>query len=89
MIAVQFLEGSAHIVAVCAALVAIVAVIEKVFSPIGRLLRRWVTAPLEHQLADHIVYVRHHLGPNGDTPAIHTRLADLEADVRELGGRHV
>lgn len=64
---------------------AAVALLEKAFSPFGKWVRRWVTEPiateqraLSDQLGRHETYVGYHLGPNGTTTPIHTRVARLE-----------
>ncbi len=70
--------------AVATAVTAMFVLIERIWSPTKRWLERILTEPVISRIDEHETYVKHHLGPNGDTPAIHTRLAQLEKTVDSL-----
>jgi PAS domain S-box-containing protein len=71
------------------------AVLEKIRKPFGNWIQKNVTSSVtesidglteklqdQGQLFDaHANYVRHHLGPNGDTPPIYQRLKNLETQM--------
>lgn len=69
---------------VATALTALFALIEKVWSPLRRLLERSLTEPLLDKIEQHEEYVRYHLGPNGTTSPLHTRIGNLESTVDRL-----
>lgn len=70
--------------AVATAITALFVLIERVGSPVKRWLERILTEPIIDRIDEHERYVKHHLGPNGDTPAIHERLRDLETTVNSF-----
>lgn len=69
---------------VATALTAVFIFVERVWSPAKRWLERILTEPIIERIDEHERYVQHHLGPNGNTPPIHQRLANVEASVESL-----
>ena len=72
--------------AVATAITALFIMIERIWSPIKNWLERILTQPVLDRIDEHEQYVKYHLGPNGDNPAIHERLKDLESTVTSLKG---
>lgn len=70
--------------AIATALTALFVAIEKLWSPLKRLLERVLTEPVIEKLDEHEQYVRYHLGPNGVTQPLHSRIGDLEETVERL-----
>ena len=70
--------------AVATALTALLVAIEKLGSPIKRMLERVLTEPVIDKLEEHEEYVRYHLGPNGTTEPLHARINNLEQTVEKL-----
>jgi hypothetical protein len=70
--------------AIATALTALFVLSERLWSPTKRWLERILTDPVIERMDEHQDYVRHHLGPNGDTPPIHQRLTHLEKTVDSL-----
>ena len=74
--------------AVAAAITGIIAAVEKLWSPISKFLQRAINEPVEQKIIDltdkldkHTEYVKYHLGPNGDAPAVHARVQKIEEIV--------
>lgn len=70
--------------AIATALTALFVAIEKLWSPLKRLLERVLTEPVIEKLEEHEQYVRYHLGPNGVAQPLHSRIGDLEETVERL-----
>lgn len=83
-----FVAGVLNVAAVCVAVTAMLVLIEKIWKPLSRFLQREINEPVERQIIDltdkldeHTAYVRYHLGPNGDAPAVHHRLSRVESKI--------
>lgn len=72
------------VVASCAALwrTPITGPLRWLASKIAEALGDWFEARVQAANADHVEYVKYHLGPNGTTKPIHKRLCDVEEAVR-------
>ena len=70
--------------AIATALTALFVAIEKLWSPLKRMLERVLTEPVIEKLDEHEQYVRYHLGPNGVAQPLHSRIGDLEETVERL-----
>lgn len=67
-------------------LIGVFVLFEKITGVTGRWSERAIrngTSEIESQLADLASYQKHHLGPNGDTPPLHTRITSLEKRLDE------
>jgi hypothetical protein len=70
--------------AIATALTALFVAVEKLWSPLKRMLERVLTEPVIQKLEEHEQYVRYHLGPNGVAQPLHSRIGDLEETVEKL-----
>lgn len=70
--------------AVATAITALLVAVEKIGSPLKRMLERVLTEPVIDKLEEHEQYVRYHLGPNGVAQPLHSRIGDLEETVERL-----
>ena len=80
MIAATFVETMAGVGVVAAAVVGVVALLEKVTGLLGRWVRRQVTEATDPLKA----LTRHHLGENGDTVPVHHRISAMEQKIARI-----
>jgi hypothetical protein len=81
-------EFALEVGAVAAAITGVLVLVERLWKPISKFLQREINGPVEEKIIDltdkldqHTEYVRYHLGPNGNAPAVHVRVQKIEGIV--------
>jgi hypothetical protein len=72
--AMSFVEMAGAVGVVAAALIGVMTLFERITGAFGR----WVRSQITRERAESDHYVRHHLGPNGDTSPLWRRVVRLE-----------